>query len=323
MSAIPVLRSTMQPVGRSVRAFFAPVSRPASQPTIFDPAAAFDMDTPPAPWIALGEVSNLARTSETKTEAIRAGKMGAIAGQCRSQLDARVAFEFRDWGKVQMALAGGSQHMNILEPGSGSPAPCGGPARPAVAVQAGSSAAEIVLDAAGLARFSPGDLIAVDRNYQGQTGWLGAGIAAVFVPANDGIVRDQDFLRRMTFNVSRVSSKTSTSLRLAQPLPGGIPSGTVGVQKVVGFVDREGGLFFHEWSALFILPEDSGGRLCFYYPRLQSIAGAAEGERTLSAPLSARTLRAVFRALPFTDALDGERVLCYRSYFPLRSAAAF
>ena len=29
-------------------------------------------------------------------------------------LDARVEFDFREWGKLQMALAGGSEHMNVL-----------------------------------------------------------------------------------------------------------------------------------------------------------------------------------------------------------------
>lgn len=323
MSAIPMLRSLMRPIGRSVRAYFAPVSRTSSQPSIFDPAVSFDLDTPPAPWISLGDVECFQRTPETKVEVVRAGTMGAVAGQCRSLLDARVAFEFREWGKLQMALAGGSQHMNVLEAATGSAAPCGRVARTAVPVQTGSSASEIQLDVAGVSRFSVGDLVAVDRNYQGETGWLGAGIAAVFVSAGDGVARDQDFVRRMTFNVSRVLQKTATSIQLAQALPGGIPSGTVGVQKVVGFVDREGGHFFQEWSGLFVLPEDSGGRICFYYPRLQSLTGAAEGEKAIAGSTSGRTLRAVLRALPFTDPLDGERVVCYRSYLPAMGAPAF
>ena len=61
-----------------------------------------------------------------------------------------------------------------------------------------------------------------------------------------------DFIRRVTFNVSRVSSKTPTSLLLAQPLIGPPTSG-MGVQRVVAFVDREGSSFFQEWSGLFVI----------------------------------------------------------------------
>ena len=37
---------------------------------------------------------------------------------------------------------------------------------------------------------------------------------------------------------------------------------------MVAFVDREGGKFFQEWSALFVAEDESGGRVCFHYPRL-------------------------------------------------------
>ena len=41
------------------------------------------------------------------------------AAQFRGPLEARVEFDFREWGKLQMALAGGSEHMNVLAPGAG------------------------------------------------------------------------------------------------------------------------------------------------------------------------------------------------------------
>jgi hypothetical protein len=46
---------------------------------------------------------------------------------------------------------------------------------------------------------------------------------------------------------------------------------------VVAFVDREGGSFFQEWSALFVAEPESGGRVCFYYPRLSPNPGAGPG----------------------------------------------
>jgi hypothetical protein len=63
-----------------------------------------------------------------------------------------------------------------------------------------------------------------------------------------------------------------------------------------------------------------GDRIFLHYPRLQSMAGAEEA----SSPLDARNkaglarilLKGQFLALPITDALDGERILCYRSFKP-------
>jgi len=34
--------------------------------------------------------------------------------QFRGPLEAGVEFDFREWGKLQMALASGAEHMNVL-----------------------------------------------------------------------------------------------------------------------------------------------------------------------------------------------------------------
>ena len=70
------------------------------------------------------------------------------------------------------------------------------------------------------------------------------------------------------------SEITATSVVLAQPLLGGAPATGASAQVVVAFVDREGGSFFQEWSALFVAEAESGGRVCFYYPRLSPNPGA-------------------------------------------------
>jgi hypothetical protein len=88
------------------------------------------------------------------------------------------------------------------------------------------------------------------------------------------------------------------------------------VAHVVGFVDREGGSFFQEWSALFVLEGEQGDRVIFHYPRLQAIQGAAERAEALTAPLERIRLAGAFRALPVIDANDSERILCFRSYLP-------
>jgi hypothetical protein len=316
----------MAPIARRVRAYFAPVTRATGVPTIFDPgkSAGFDLDAPPVPWIDLGAIENFRRTPATELRPARGGMKGAAASQLRAQLAARVEFEFREWGKLQMALAGGSQHMNVLaaDPGAAA-APSGGTPIAGVTVQSGSAASEIVVGAGAVDTFAVGDIIAVDIDYTGQTGYVGSGVSGAYVRAAADVGSDTHYIRRITFNVGRVASKTATSLQLAQPLIGGAPSTSAKVQKVVALLDRESGSFFQEWSALFVLPEGAGGRVCFHYPRLQPAIPALEAAIEISPPLESFALRAAFIALPHTDANDSEQVLCYRSFYPPASAALY
>ncbi|MGC2500066.1 MAG: hypothetical protein WA374_20135, partial [Acidobacteriaceae bacterium] len=83
-----------------------------------------------------------------------------------------------------------------------------------------------------------------------------------------------------------------------------------------GVVDREGGCFFQEWSALFVVDGQQGDRILYHYPRLQSLAGPAEESTALVPPLERIALSGSFRALPVTDANDGELVVCFRSFLP-------
>lgn len=341
------LRAAMVPVTRRVRAFFAAVDRNMETPTVFDPgkAGAFALDAPPAPWIDLGWVDNFQRWTATATEPLRAGSQGAPVGQFRSTLDAGVECDFREWGKLQMALAGGSEHMNVLAPDPSADAwPSGGSPTTAVAVLPGSSANEIVLGEGAVAAFSAGDMIAIDEDYTGQTGYVGTAIPGAYVSDPTMVRTDANYIRRVTFNVGRVAEKSATSLVLAQPLLGGAPVTGMNVQKVIAFVDREGGALFQEWSGLFVAEEESGGRVCFYYPRLSPTTSIArtirfntnsgpeqssmkvferEEEMKTPGPIVALALHAAFVALPYTDVNDGQPALCYRSYFPASMAALY
>ena len=89
-------------------------------------------------------------------------------------------------------------------------------------------------------------------------------------------ITDVDYIRRVTFNVALVSQVSSTGLTLAEPLPGGVPAAGAKLQAVTGFVDREGGSFYQEWSALFVMEGSQGERIFFHYPRLQTMSGAEE-----------------------------------------------
>ena len=298
----------MRAVSSRVRAYCAPVDRETNTPTAFDPAAAFDLDAPPAPWISVGAITEFRRTALTEVESIATGAKGSTRAQARRKLRAEVSFEFLEWGKLQMALSCGSQQMNVLSAGA-----------TAVPLEAGSTASELVVGAA-VDAFAVGDIVAVDVDYAGETGYVGSGIAGGYVKSTAVIGGDSDYVRRVTFNVGRVKAKTSNALQLEQPLIGGVPGSGARAQRIVGFVDREGGSFFQEWSALFVCESESGGRLSFYYPRLQAAVNATEERDEFATPFSAWALKAKFRALAVVDAGDGEEVVCYRAWTPSPAA---
>ena len=169
--------------------------------------------------------------------------------------------------------------------------------------------------------FTKGDLVAVDVDYQQSSGFVGSIISGAYVRDPMDVNRDVDFIRRVTFNVGRVSEVTATSLLLSQPLPGGVPAAGACIQRVVAFVDREGGAFFQEWSALFVWEAESGGRVCFYYPRLAPAGKtgsdfARERMIEVGSGNHALALHGSFRALPIRDETDAAIALQYRSYFP-------
>jgi hypothetical protein len=316
--------SAPAPVARRVRGYFAPVNRTAQTPVLFDPAeqSGFSLDTPPAPWISLGWIQELTRKPGSKTAAVLTGIPAGTGSQVRETLEAQVSLEFLSWTKLTMALATGSQHMNLLAPASGAgPAADDAQAAPAVTAQSGSTATFIALGAADAADFKSGSIIALDSDYTGQTGYVGAPVSGAYVRQ---ALTDVDYIRRVTFNVALVSQVTSAGLTLAEPLPGGAPVAGSKLQAVTGFVDREGGCFYQEWSALFVLEGCQGERILFHYPRLQSMASAQETTLPLDGKnkngLARVLLKGQFMALPVTDPLDGERVVCYRSFLPAPNA---
>lgn len=319
-------RGPMQQLTQRVRAYFAPVDRATSAPTIFDAAknGAFTLDSPPTPWLDAGWISSLKRSSSTKVLPLRSGAKDAAQSQCRTGLDAALEFDMHDWGKLQMAIACGSQHINLLvEDPSSSPAPSGGISVAPIAMLSGSTAAEIVVGVGVVDSFAIGDLIAVDVDYAGTTGYVGSGIPGAFIKDPADVSSDPNYIRRITFNVGRVSGKTTSALLLAQPLIAGVPPAGAQIQKVSGFVDREGGSFFQEWSGLFVCESETGARAFYYYPRLQTAAPAQESSTVIGGAFDGWSLHAKLIALPTIDALDHEQVLCYRSFVPAPSAALY
>jgi hypothetical protein len=311
----------MQEYFGDVRAFFAPVNRSTETGTVFDPSTGFDPCNPPAPWVTLGLVRNFKRVAKTTMGSVRTGAAGVTQVQFRKLVDARVSLDFCEWGKLQMALAASSQHMNVLESTGAQPKASGGSAKPGQPVLAGSTASLIVVDPSVLSNYSVGELVVVDVDYAAGTADMGTGITGGVALASAQM--DSDAVRRVSYNVGCVAGVTASGLQLDRPLLGGVPASGARVQKVVGFVDREGASFFQEWSALFALKEESGGQVFFYYPRLQSAAPAEETVTSLTSGLSSACLHAEFAAMALTDANDGETVVCYRSLIPAAEIPAY
>ena len=316
--------SAPAPVTRRVRGYFAPVNRITQTPVLFDPTtqSGFSLDTPPPPWISLGWIQEFTRKAASKSTTVLAGIPAGALEQVREAVEAQVSLQFLTWTKLTMALATGAQHMNVLAAASGVIASAdGAQASAAVVAQSGSTATSIVLATADATKFAAGQMIALDVDYTGQTGYVGAPVSGAYVRQ---VLTDVDYVRRVTFNVGLVSQVSTTGITLAEPLPGGAPTAGAKLQALTGFVDREGGSFYQEWSALFVMQGSQGERIFFYYPRLQTMASAEEA----AIPLSGKNqggqarvlLKGQFLALPVTDPLDGEHVLCYRSFLPAANA---
>ena len=333
---MPISKSLVQPfrkpmvlVGSGFRGYFAPFVQGASPlPTLFDPArqGRFDTNNPPTGWFDMGWIDQFKRSSAGRIGQIRSGYRGAVRAQYRGEIGSSVGFEFREWGKLQLALSKGTTHFNILKAVAGTPQqPVGGTPVAAVGLGSGSTASSIVLTTGGGAQFQAGQLIAVDVDYTGQSGYIGSGIQASFVSA--GTVTDVDYVRRVTYNVGVVQSISSDTLTLQQPMLGGAPPAGSKVQAVTGFASREGSSFIQSWSAVFVVDTADGAQLYYYYPQL-SVAGEHEEsnfnvENAGAAELKGFGLSAEFNALAFDDPVDGETVVCYRGFFPAAGSQVY
>ncbi len=318
------LKTRNQPVTTAVHAFLAPVQRDPLVPTVFDPskAATFDLESPPHPWIGIGAVENFQRSAADENAPVQAGTESVVIAQFRKKVEAHVGFDLRRWGKLQMALAGGGTQWNVLEPLPGSsPSAVGGEAVPASPVLPGSTATVIRLEPEVAGTYKPGDLMAVDFDYLQQTGYVGLGFSAAYISPAQPVQSGSDFIRRVTFNLAQVAEINGGEIKLDSALPGGDPPPTSAAQKVIGFVSREGGSFRQEWSALFFEETVSGGRVCYYYPRLQSATPGAERRNPLLGDYQSLLMKVSLIALPGTDPQDGVSALWYRTYVPPASGA--
>jgi len=284
--------SAPAPVARRVRGYFAPVNRTAQTPVLFDPAeqGGFNLDAAPAPWLSLGWIQGFTRKAISKTGQVLTGIPASPLEQVRETLETQVSLEFLSWTKLTMALATGSQHMNLLAAANGAaPSADGATAASAVTALSGSTATFVALAATDAAQFLAGSIVALDADYTGQTGFVGAPVSGAYVRQ---ALTDVNYIRRVTFNVALVSQATSTGLTLAEPLPGGVPAAGAKLQAVTGFVDREG-QFLPGVVGTICHGRQPGERIFFYYPRLQTMASAQE----VALPLDGKNTNGLARVL--------------------------
>jgi len=265
----------------------------------------------------------MVRTSTSKIAAVDTGSPSTVRAQVRTDLGAMVSCSFASWTKLTMALTSGSEHMNVLALASldGQSAGAGVKAISALALQLNSTSTTLYLTSTAVSTIAPGSIVVVDNDYNGESGFIGSGTSAAYVQSPIYAGLDVDYGRRVSLNVTRVVSIGSDGgLRLAAPLMAGPPTATMKMQCVLGFVDREGGSFFQEWSGLFLVEGLQGETLFFYYPRLQACESANEVKTPFAASLDTIKLNGSFRALSIIDGQDGQAVICYRFFYPATHA---
>lgn len=315
MSASEVLAGGSLFAGE-VRAYVAPVDRASGVPIAFDPAAMgrFDLDTPPAGWIDVGAVAHVTRDVGESWKPVWSGAPAIVQTQGRARVEETLEVVLPAWTRLAVALSSGMQTMNLLRTSGAAANASGGVASPAEAIGAGSTATVLHLPAT--TSVAVGDVLVVDVEYAGETGYLGSGVAGAYVATAPATV-DVDFVRRVSFNVARVLHVDAGVVTLASALPAGVPDVGMKASVVEGFVDRNGGSFLQEWSVLFVVDGFQGDRMLLHYPRLQPMGvGAAETSTEIAKGVTRWRPVAKLRALPITDAMDGVSAVCFRSYLP-------
>lgn len=301
----------------SVRAWFAPVDRTSGVPAPFDPASLgrFDLSTAPAGWWGAGSVLDLKRTATSTVTPVLSGAPAAVKTQVWATVGEEVEFTLPGWTRVGLSLSSGTEVLNLFQPtGSGVTTPSGGTAALVESLLPGSSATVLQLQTGSAVK--AGDLVVVDVDYTGQTGFLGSGGSGTFMPSSPATL-DLHMVRRFSCNVGLVVSITGTAATLAAPLPAGAPTSAMRLTRLSGFTARTGGAFLPEWSALFVLDGVQGERLLLHYPRLQPAGDATREVRDILAPGVERWRPSTkLRALPITDANGGTPAICFRTYLP-------
>lgn len=340
-------RSLVQPfrkntlvVGAGWRAYFAPynaalgssVASTVLGPTILDMAQgpfATSGGAPAAGWFDLGWIKDFKLTPESKIGQVRSGYRGAVRAQYRGQVGESFEFKFREYGRMQYKLATGSNVFNLLAGGVasvvGPVSATGSGLKPAMVSYNANTPSLTVATGSG-SLFAAGDYIVCDIDYNTATFGL---VGDAGTPVFQNAVTDVDYIRKNSDYVARVVKVTGDVLTLDQAFIGGGSGNPTGftqpqagskVQKINGFVAREGGTFISEWSALLTMDTMDVSQLAVYYPHVSIVqnrdnAASWALENAGTTDLSGHELDAQFNALAFDDPIDGETVVGYKAFY--------
>lgn len=328
-------------VGAGWRAFFAPynyalgssVANIAIGPKIVDLQAQLPINDQALPdgWFDVGWIKDVAITPGSKIGKVRSGYRGAVRAMYRGQVAETIEFKFREGTRMAYKLASGSGVFNLLDgtglstagPLSGS----GAVAVPMVSYDPNAVAGPTITVASGSgASFTAGDYIVVDKDYSvADSGVVGdAGI-----PLFAGQVSDIDFIRKTSDYVARIKSISSDGLVLASKLVGGgsgnpiasvVPQAGSKVQKIKGWVTREGGTYVSEWCGLFVMQHIDLSQSVAYYPHLAISQfrniNPWDLEDQGTTDQKGYELDCVLDAMAYDDPLDGETVVRYLAHIP-------
>jgi hypothetical protein len=199
-------------------------------------------------------------------------------------LQAQVSLQFLSWTKLTMALATGSQHMNLLAPASGAAAAADGAQAAAAVDPAERIDGNFIVLAQRTRRNSRRIDHRAGRGLHRTDGLCGRAVSGAYVRQ---ALTDVDYIRRVTFNVALVSQVTPRPYA-CRAIAGRRSGGGRKAAGVTGFVDREGGSFLSGVVGAVCDAGQPGERIFFHYPRLQTMAGAEEAAIPLSGKKSGR-----------------------------------
>lgn len=312
----------------------------------------FNFNSLPPGYVDLGWIQKFKLTPASKIGSVRSGYRGAVRAKYRGQVGETFEFTFRESTRLAWKIATGSEMLNLLVNPGASPStvgplsssgamavPVGASGYNSAFLPAGSQTAvpTLFVPAGSGAAFPPGSYIVADDDYTlGTYGLVGSGGVNVF----NGAVTDVDFLRKVSDFVGRVvqvipgALAGQDALVLAQPFAGGgnnalanqggiVPYGpqpTAKVQRIKGYVAREGGTYLMEWSGLFVMDTIDGSQIALYYPHVAPnqfrdlAAWSIEDIGTTDE--TGYELDCVMEAMAYDDPLDGETVVRYAAYYP-------
>ncbi len=356
-SLVQPFRQGQLTVGSGWRAFFAPfnnqlaVSQSSTSlgPTIYDLLVSGKLiDTvlqPVSGWFDLGWVKNFKFTPGSKIGNVSSGYRGAIRAKYRAETGEKFSMDFAEYTRTALTIASGSQVFNCIATTVSTPStsgPLSSSGTTAIAMGASGYVASgsvtnyvgsptLYVPAGSGALFPAGSYIVCDQDYNGTSfGFVGDAGANVF----QGAVTSVDFIRMTSDYVAGVVAVVTgggggDALILSNPFIGGgnaplgttpntAPTAGAKVQKILGYVTREGGTFIKEWSALVVMDTMDRNQILFYYPRVapDEFGGYNTANLQNATALQQSDLTASFDALAFDDPLDGETVVRYAAYYP-------